>query len=426
MAKTTNHPPYEIDPWKADVTEPPSGLTFDPEIIESPGKPKQEPVPPEPTEGQQQIERSLSRIERFDKEIAELEEKQKKILDEVQADVDTANEQIKQLRELEEQIKQQVEDYTDDTDKYLREAELLRGELEKSRNQMTEAVNNASSAIAAAEAAQKALEDYKNGESERLAEAIAKAQEGVAKAAEVNQLIDDLKNSLGSEIDKQISSNDTIAKIKSDNEAANKKLEEVLDKSKKGVEDASKAIELLNSRIDIGGSLLTIIPGTTKPHWTEGLDYVDDGKNPPYWAYFGGHKDINGPLVKVDSRIEYNVSMSLFGYGRESLITMDLLDENGKRIFVEVAEYVEENGEKKRKIIHNRIGYFLWRRTARPQWQDINFTIRFVDDTKFARLGKIYFNDTSKNFEKQCIKDFRIDPLIPSPVSYTHLRAHET
>ena len=414
MAKTTNHPPYEIDPWKADTTEPPSGLTFNPEIVETAGKPKQAPVPPEPTEGQLNIEESISRVDRFNNEMNALREQQEKVLKQVQEDIDETNEKIKQLNNLEEQIKKQVGEYTEETDEKLRQAELLRGELQESKAKMEKAVNDASSAITAAENAQKALKDYQAGEAKRFQEAINQAQVGVAKAADVNKQIESLKNSLGGEIDKQIAANKAIKEIQSDNKALGSRLDDVLKTSKQGVDDAAKAIELLDNRIDIGGSLLTIIPGTTKPYWTEGLAYVDDGKNPPYWTYVGNSRSINGPLVKVDSRIEYNVSMGLFGYGGDSIITMALKDENDDFIPVEIAEYVEEDGEKKRKVISSRNNYFLHRKTINFGWEDINYTIRFIEDTKFARLATIYFNDVSSETKKQCIRNFRIDPLIPS------------
>ena len=151
--------------------------------------------------------------------MAALKKEQEAILEQVQESIDETNEKIKQLNNLEEQIKKQVGEYTEETDEKLRQAELLRGELEKAQDKMNKAVSDASSAIAAAEKAQKDLEAYRNGESERIKSAIAKAQEGVAKASEVNKQISDLKDSLGGEIDKQISANKAIKNIQSDNKA---------------------------------------------------------------------------------------------------------------------------------------------------------------------------------------------------------------
>ena len=427
MAKTTNHPPYEIDPWKADTTEPPSGLTFNPEIVETAGKPKQAPVPPEPTEGQLKIEESISRVDRFNNEMNALREQQEKVLKEVREDIEETNNKIKQLNELEEQIKKQVGEYTDDTDEYLRQAELLKGELKEAQGKMDKAVSDASSAISAAEKAQKALEAYKNGEKARLEEAIKEAQSGVAKASEVNKQISSLKDSLGGEIDKQIAANKAIKDIQSDNKALGSRLDDiqsdnkalgsrlddVLKTSKQGVDDAAKAIELLDSRIDIGGSLLTIIPGTTTPHWAENLQYVDDGRR-SYYTYVGGSLDINGPLVKVDSKIEYRVTFSLFGYGGDSLITMNLVDEDDNILPVDIIKYENIDGKKIRKTIRSNFDYFVYRETLNYGWEYHEYAIQLPEGTRFARLGKIWFNNLSSDFKKQCIKDFRIDPLIPS------------
>lgn len=427
MAKTINHPPYEIDPWKADTTEPPSDLKFNPEIVESAGKPKQAPVPPEPTEGQKKIEESISRVDRFNNEMNALREQQEKVLKEVHETIEDTDNKIKQLNELEEKIKKQVGEYTDDTDEYLRQAELLKGELKEAQGKMDKAVSDASSAISAAEKAQKALEAYKNGEKARLEEAIKEAQSGVAKAADVNKQISSLKDSLGGEIDKQIAANKAIKDIQSDNkslgsrlddiQSENKvlgsRLDDVLKTSKQGVDDAAKAIELLDSRIDIGGSLLTIIPGTTTPHWAENLQYIDDGRR-SYYTYVGGSLDINGPLVKVDSKIEYRVTFSLFGYGGDSLITMNLVDEDDNILPVDIIKYENIDGKKNRKTIRSNFDYFVYRETLNHGWEYHEYAIQLPEGTRFARLGKIWFNNLSSDFKKQCIKDFRIDPLIPS------------
>ena len=414
MAKTTNHPPYEIDPWKADTTEPPSGLTFNPEIIETAGKPKQEPVAPEPTEGQLKIEESISRVDRFDNEMRELKEQQEKVLKEVQSNIDDANKKIKQLNDLEEQIKKQVGEYTEDTDKYLHEAELLKGELEESKTKMNQAVTDASSAIAAAEKAQKALDAYKNGESQRIKDAITKAQEGVAKASEVNKQISDLKNSLGGEINKQISSNDTIAKIKADNQALGKKLDDALKTSKQGVDDAAKAIEAIENNVEIGASLITVMPGTTRPYWTKDLSVGEEGTKSEYFYSDLFEVGIDGPLVKINPKIEYRLYLDAFGYDGESKITISFVDKNGKNVSVRVSSYEEKNGKKAKVEKANYTQFPLYTEVLTPTWQNFDYVIEFLGEVEFVKLGQIRFNAYSKEKKKQCIRNFRIEPLIPT------------
>lgn len=414
MAKTTNHPPYEIDPWKADTTEPPSGLTFNPEIVETAGKPKQEPVAPEPTEGQLKIEESISRVDRFDNEMRELKEQQEKVLKEVQSNIDDANEKIKQLNDLEEKIKKQVGEYTEDTDKYLHEAELLKGELEESKTKMNQAVTDASSAIAAAEKAQKALDAYKNGESQRIKDAITKAQEGVAKASEVNKQISDLKNSLGGEINKQISSNDTIAKIKADNQALSSKLDDALKTSKQGVDDAAKAIEAIENNVEIGASLITVMPGTTRPYWTKDLSVVKEGTKGEYFYSDSFEVGIDGPLVKINPKIEYRLYLDAFGYDGESKITISFVDKNGNNVSVRVSSYEEKNGKKVKVEKANYTQFPLYTEVLTPTWQNFDYVIEFLGEVEFVKLGQIRFNAYSKEKKKQCIRNFRIEPLIPT------------
>lgn len=484
MAKTTNHPPYEIDPWKADTTEPPSGLTFNPEIVETAGKPKQAPVPAEPTEGQLKIEESISRVDRFDNEMNALREQQEKVLAEVQENIDETNEKIKQLNDLEEQIKKQVGEYTEETDNYLRQSELLRGELQESKAKMEKAVNDASSAITAAENAQKALKAYQDGEAKRFREAINQAQVGVAKAADVNKQIESLRNSLGEEINKQISSNDTIAKIKSDNEALNSKMKDALDKSeqgandaakaiakaqkgmdkaeevsqqlsglkdslggeidkqiavnkaikeiqsdnkalgsrlddvlktsKQGVDDAAKAIEAIENNVEIGASLITVIPGTTRPYWTKDLSVGKEGAKDEYFYSDSFEVGIDGPLVKINPKLEYRLYLEAYGYDGESKITITFVDKDGKDVSTKVISYEEKNGKKERVVKAGFTQFPLYDEILTPTWKSIDYAIEFLGGVEFVKLGRIRFNAYSEEKKKQCIRNFRIEPLIPT------------
>ena len=414
MAKTTNHPPYEIDPWKADTAEPPSGLTFNPEIVETAGKPKQAPVPAEPTEGQLKIEESISRVDRFNNEMNALREQQEKVLKQVQEDIDETNEKIKQLNNLEEQIKKQVGEYTEETDEKLRQAELLRGELQESKAKMEKAVNDASSAITAAEKAQKALEAYKNGEAERFKEAINQAQVGVAKAADVNKQIESLKNSLGGEIDKQISTNETIKKIQSDNKGLSSKLDDALKKSKQGVDDAAKAIKAIENNVEIGASLITVMPGTTRPYWTKDLSVGEEGTKNEYFYSDSFEVGIDGPLVKINPKLEYRLYLETFGYDGESKITIAFVDKDGNNVSVRVSSYEEKNGKKEKVVKAGYTQFPLYTEVLTPTWKSFDYVIEFLGEVEFVKLGQIRFNAYSKEKKKQCIKNFRIEPLIPT------------
>lgn len=421
MAKTTNHPPYEIDPWKADTTEPPSGLTFNPEIVETAGKPKQAPVPPEPTEGQLKIEESISRVDRFNNEMNTLREQQEKVLNQVQEGIDETNEKIKQLNDLEEQIKKQVGEYTEETDEKLRQAELLRGELQESKAKMEKAVNDASSAITAAEKAQKALKDYQAGEAKRFQEAINQAQVGVAKAADVNKQIESLKNSLGGEINKQISANETIKKIQSDNKGLNSKLDDALKASKQGVDDAAKAIELLNSNIDIGGSLIALVSGTTTPIWAEKLEKstetTPDGEE-VYVANDVGYQTATKKLVKASDKIEYLVTF----WHKSS--------EPGSKMFLQLSTYDEE-GNIKNAVIYRKYkkvaqdGSVSWSEKASgyvvdavqgdTKWTKHEYVVGLKPGTEFVFFKGLWWNHTSVSVKaNQYMGGFRIDPLIPT------------
>ena len=422
MAKTINHPPYEIDPWKADTTNPPSELPFSPEIVEAVEKPKQEPVPPQSTEGQQKIEESISRVDRFNNEINSLREQQEQVLQEVQAGIDETSNKIKQLNELEERIKQQVADYTEDTDRFLREAGQLKGELEEAQGKMDKAITDASSAITAAESAQNALEAYKNGEKARLEEAIKEAQVGVAKADDVNKQIAELKSSLGGEIDKQISANSTIKEIQSNNEALGTRLDDVLKISNKGVEDAAKAIELLNSNIDIGGSLIALVPGTSTPIWAEKLEKTEEVTPDGEEVYVAndniGYQSATEKLVKASDKIEYMVSFwhKSSVPGSKMFVQLSFYDEKGDP--VNAVKYRKDKTEKDDGSVHwykRSQTYVINGLQGETEWAKHEYVIGLRPGTEFVFLKGLWWNhDSAPAKAAQYLGGFRIDPLIPS------------
>lgn len=422
MAKTINHPPYEIDPWKANTTNPPSELPFSPEIVEEVEKPKQEPVPPQSTEGQQKIEESISKVERFNNEINALREQQEQVLQEVQVGIDETSNKIKQLNELEERIKQQVADYTEDTDRFLREAGQLKGELEEAQGKMDKAITDASSAITAAESAQNALEAYKNGEKARLEEAIKEAQVGVAKADEVNKQIADLQNSLGGEIDKQISANNTIKEIQSNNEALGARLDDVLETSKKGVEDAAKAIELLNSNIDIGGSLIALVPGTSTPIWAEKLEKTEEVTPDGEEVYVANdnisYQSATKKLVKASDKIEYLVSFwhKSSVPGSKMFVQLSSYDEKGDP--VNAVKYRKDKTETDDGSVHwykRSQTYVISGLQGETEWTKYEYVIGLEPGTEFVFLNGLWWNHNSAPVKAaQYLGGFRVDPLIPS------------
>ena len=421
MAKTTNHPPYEIDPWKADTTEPPSGLTFNPEIVETAGKPKQAPVPAEPTEGQLKIEESISRVDRFDNEMNALREQQEKVLAEVEKNINETDKKIKQLNELEEQIKQKVEEYTDETDGYLRQSELLKGELQESKKKMEKAVSDASSAITAAENAQKALKAYQDGEAKRFQEAINQAQVGVAKAADVNKQIESLRRSLGGEIDKQISANETIKKIQSDNKSLSSKLDDALKNSKQGVDDAAKAIEILNSNIDIGGSLIALVSGTTTPIWAEKLEKstetTPDGEE-VYVANDIGYQLATEKLVKASDKVEYLVTFwhkSSVAWSKTflQLSTYDSEGNTQNAVMYQKNKKIDSDG----KISWDKSssGYVVDNVRGQTEWTKYEYVVGLKPGTEFVFFKGLWWNHSSVDIRaNHYMGGFRIDPLIPS------------
>lgn len=437
MAKTINHPPYEIDPWKADTTEPPSDLKFNPEIVESAGKPKQAPVPPEPTEGQKKIEESISRVDRFNNEMNALREQQEKVLKEVHETIEDTDNKIKQLNELEEKIKKQVGEYTDDTDEYLRQAELLKGELKEAQGKMDKAVSDASSAISAAEKAQKALEAYKNGEKARLEEAIKEAQSGVAKAADVNKQISSLKDSLGGEIDKQIAANKAIKDIQSDNKALGSRLDDVLKTSKQGVDDAAKAVEMIANSVDVSTSAVPLIPGTTTPTWQHELvpikkgSFSEDKDLPERIRTYYRHQPefLDGSnntwtskisedfsnVVSVDNRFEYKISFWIRATRDDTRYTyITLCDENGDRYILNKVPDTDTQKDRSANTSGNPIRAILCKPSTK--WECIESVFSFKDRVEFVKIYDISFQTTSDVTKpaQVFVTDLRIAPLIPS------------
>lgn len=391
MAKTTNHPPYEIDPWKADITKPPSNRPFNPEIVESEGRPKQKTVPPEPTEGQKKIEDSISRVERFDNEMNALREQQQAVLDEVEEGIKETNEKIKQLNDLEERIKQQVEGQTDETDKYLREAEQLRAELEEAKSQMNQAVNDATNAISAVDKAQKDLDAYKEGASEQMDRVQNEAIKANSLALQNQQAINNRTSGLVAAHTKAIDSN-------------------------------RKAIRAL-AKIDLGGSLLAYMPltdeeidsGLTREHtpaWAANATNVanNSAKGYEFVGSFGGRVDCAEVYAQVSPGTRYLLDIELLP--AESVDINIFFKTSNSNISNPIKRYFHTKddgygGLATHYPLENEDHFFI---SYAYDYNRFRFIVEFKDDVEDIYLSKMQWTK-GNSFT---IKNLSFVPYIPS------------
>ena len=156
------------------------------------------------------------------------------------------------------------------------------------------------------------------------------------------------------------------------------------------------------------------MPGTTRPYWTKDLSVGEEGTKDEYFYSDSFEVGIDGPLVKINPKIEYRLYLDAFGYDGESKITISFVDRNGENVSVKVSSYEEKNGKKEKVVKAGYTQFPLYTEVLTPTWQNFDYVIEFLGEVEFVKLGQIRFNAYSKEKKKQCIKNFRIEPLIPT------------
>ena len=321
---------------------------------------------------------------------------------------------VERLGDIRTQITEAAKDFQNLADKAEELGTKQDGILEDVAKQnvvIEQAKGVADTAISNAESVSTALEKYQSANDKKVSSAVATA-EGANKA------ITDLNKQFASKVDSQISSSATISDIKA--------------KASTALSDSSKAIDWLESGVQVSNSALPLIPGTSTPTWTEGLtestrdpDSTADADLPPNitkiyssgWVDAKKEKGFTNPhknLVTVDSRIEYEASwwMRATRGGKFAFVT--LCDENGDGHIIEKLPATELDSNPSRYTW----GYPIRAIITSPNgsgWTKFTTRFKFKEGVTKVRVYNLIFSNTNNDSgTTYFIADLQINPAIPS------------
>lgn len=322
---------------------------------------------------------------------------------------------VERLGDIRTQITEAAKDFQNLADKAEELGTKQDGILEDISAQgvvIEQAKTDASKAIKDAGTVSTALEQYQSLNDTKVRSAVATA-EGANKA------ITDLNTQFASKVNSQIASSSTISDIKA--------------KASTALADSGKAIDWLESGVQVSNSALPLIPGTSTPTWTEGLVEVKKGEDdrdnsalPSNITTFyssgkieaGQEKIVKNPYrntVTVDSRIEYEASWWLRSVGSGSrYVYVTLCDETGNRHIIERLPATE---------LDNNPSQYTWGIPIRALitepdgtgWTKFTTRFKFKEGVTKVRVYDINFSNTgNSSFNYLQIADLQINPAIPS------------
>ncbi|TRX43761.1 hypothetical protein [Corynebacterium guaraldiae] len=296
-------------------------------------------------------------------------------------------------------------------------------------------IDTAKSATSEAAALRSELTKLSNGLDARIEQSKA--------AKDLQNKFDKLNNEFGSRVDSAISNSPKLKELSaqakaamSASDATQKKAESAISKADSATDDAKKALFLQENSVNIGSSIVPVIPGTTTPTWQDGLvevkkgAYPEDSSLPDRIKTYYRHapeqlnsnnrdwshdtREMSRSLVSVDNRYEYYASFWIRTTGgNPQYIMITLCDETGNRHIVAKAPSTDLQTGRSDNTWGNPVRAIIARPTT--EWQFVETVFVFREGVEFSRIQQVHFQANSGTEPlSMFLADLRIGPLIPS------------
>lgn len=268
----------------------------------------------------------------------------------------------------------------------------ITGELKKARDDASTAVSNIADVKNAHDA-------YKKSNDQKVASLTSKAEQGLADAKTAQDAITKANRELAKNISDGVANHEKVLAT---------------------AEQAKQAATALDNLVDIGGSLIPLIAGTTTPAWTQMKSVTAAGEK---WGggdvYVGpeGYVSDRPPrrFVKVSPGITYRVSL----WARA--------DRPGTKLYIELrAEH--DGGHAVDKSTQNTDGKFqsgnypVSALTIDTRWTKYEWFITLREDVTSVYLGSFFFNHSNGSATaKQYIAKLEITPAVTPPQALDEL-----
>lgn len=176
---------------------------------------------------------------------------------------------------------------------------------------------------------------------------------------------------------------------------------------------ADTAIGWIENTPDIGTSLIALIPGTSRPRWSEGADEVTisgiPGITTAYSTEAGeGTKYPTPQYVAVDPSLTYRISFWARAEKPGSVIVWHLKDQDGNRALATKTSSVDTS-----EVPHSS-NYAISYLDVPATWTKYEYFLNFYETAQLITSGSVYWQHPNGIKARQWIADLRIEPAIPS------------
>lgn len=235
------------------------------------------------------------------------------------------------------------------------------------------------------------------------------------------KIIEDLQTQITSAVSDVSEATQKAESALSEIESANQDLEQKIkdgvkasDDVKAAVANAKDANDNLKNLVDIGASLVPLVPGTRTPAWTTMEEVVESGDKYAYLPVFRGPRAtvVSAPgrrYAKVSPGTIYKVSFYAKASVANTKLFVELRDANtGGHAMAKSTQ--TSTGEDK---TWRSSGYPVDNLTLTTGWQKYEWRIEFKPDVKEVFLSRFYFNHSNgSGVGYQYIAGFDIVPFI--------------
>ena len=207
--------------------------------------------------------------------------------------------------------------------------------------------------------------------------------------------------------------------------SANKDVQDAKSKAVSASAGVSSLNTTLRNQVDIGASLVTLVPGTRDPEWMSTVKTVTGEKGSPVEglpvATNGGKirkwEGTAASYVKVSDKVRYKVSFWIKTTGKSSILV-------GLRNSAGGGHPIDSNPEKRPEQTKNhdsdlwmywKNGWLIGLVLSNSEWKYAEYTVQFKPGVEFVRIDSIYWSGSAGDggVEQQWIADLRIEPDIP-------------
>lgn len=349
------------------------------------------------TESGKRFTELSERVDGYDKAQTEVLAEVDKAIDKAGNAIATAEKNRTDLAAFNKQVSDKIVSITADADAALDKADAIskkQSEIISNADKQKKVVDQA---VLDLSTATNNFNAYKAAQDEKLKKLTAQADKGIADAKTANDAIAKANKELSSRIADGVAAHEDV---------------------RTAVADAKKATAALDNLVDIGGSLIPLVPGTTQPAWTKHNSAVDTGEQ---WEdhpviLLSGFFIPESRWVKVAPETVYKVSLWARADAPDTRIFIELRDQTGS---LAVVSSTQDSKDGEFQFSRYPVANF----TPSESWAKHEWYIKLSPTATEVKLVRFFVNhQNGSDSAPQYIAKFDITPAVTPPQALDEVR----